>query len=321
MNSRASGEASPSVLTSWAALVGRWEFPESEVRYLGPGGPSGSSPAYGLALGSGILRDGEIRFDVKLNRNERTTAGAVLGFRSLQAPYYLAQIGAYERAYAVSEYTPDRGWRALGAAGDLKNLDPAAVQSVRVTLEGQLLGLLVNGVPVLEVVLPHPPQGGGTGLFAWDDAPVVFSRVGATTKAPKAFVIMPFKEPFDTLYREVIKPEAEALEVEILRVDEIDGPGAILDAIREQIETAHLVVAEISTKNPNVFYELGYAHALDKPSVLLVRKDSLGDLPFDVRGLRAIVYEDTIAGIRLVQDLLRRHLMAVLRGQSADHRL
>jgi hypothetical protein len=63
----------------------------------------------------------------------------------------------------------------------------------------------------------------------------------------------------------------------------------------------------------NVFYELGYAHALGKPAVLLIRRESGRDIPFDIRGYRAIVYDDSISGKKIVERNLAQHLRAVKR--------
>jgi hypothetical protein len=76
-----------------------------------------------------------------------------------------------------------------------------------------------------------------------------------------------------------------------------------------------VVIAEVSPANPNVFYELGYAHALDKPTVLLARRG--GELPFDISGYRVIFYDDTIGGKPQVEETLDKHLSNIKRGQVA----
>jgi hypothetical protein len=73
-------------------------------------------------------------------------------------------------------------------------------------------------------------------------------------------------------------------------------------------------VAEITTHNPNVFYELGYAHALRKPALLLVRRQEGETMPFDIRGYRAIFYDDSIGGKKTVERNLKQHLRAI-RGE------
>ena len=69
---------------------------------------------------------------------------------------------------------------------------------------------------------------------------------------------------------------------------------------------SEVVIAEISSSNASVFYELGYAHALDKPTVLLARRGEV--LPFDVSGYRVIFYDDTIGGKSEVEATLDQHL-------------
>jgi hypothetical protein len=122
---------------------------------------------------------------------------------------------------------------------------------------------------------------------------------------------MPFVEPFNTIYRDVIQPVADESNFCVTRVDEVAGPGLILEDIRRQIEEAHVIIAEVSTRNPNVFYELGYAHALRKPAVLLAQRLQEPPLPFDISGYRAILYDDTIAGKKIVQTKLHEHLSAI----------
>lgn len=70
--------------------------------------------------------------------------------------------------------------------------------------------------------------------------------------------------------------------------------------------TADVVIAEISPVNANVFYEVGYAHARQTPTILLARRGE--QLPFDVSGYRTIFYENTIGGKDDVAADLRRHL-------------
>ena len=60
--------------------------------------------------------------------------------------------------------------------------------------------------------------------------------------------------------------------------------------------------------NPNVFYELGYAHALQKPTILLADIDKRDRLPFDISGYRTIFYSNTIAGKKEIESHLRKYM-------------
>lgn len=64
--------------------------------------------------------------------------------------------------------------------------------------------------------------------------------------------------------------------------------------IQDSILAADLILCEMSGRNPNVFYELGLAHAIGKPAILISRKEE--DIPFDLRHVRTILYDSTEAG-------------------------
>jgi tetratricopeptide (TPR) repeat protein len=123
-----------------------------------------------------------------------------------------------------------------------------------------------------------------------------------------AFVLMPFKDEFDDVYS-VIKQCCSSSRVghSILcqRADEIAEPGRITDQIIEAIKRADFVVADLTGNNPNVMYELGYAQALGKPTILL--NQAVDKTPFDTKDLRQIVYDRT----RLVKDCAPRLVTAI----------
>jgi hypothetical protein len=267
----------------------------------------------GIALGSRRFRDGRISMRVKLNRNHDTSAGILLGFQSMDSAYLAVTIGGFNRAYSIFEHRPRYGWISQADAGSLRNIDVSKEHELEVQVNGQSVRMTVDEVDVLSIVLSRPMEGTGTGLYAWGNAEIQFRDVAMQEVPPRIFVIMPFAEPFDSLYHDVIFPVADGLGFEIIRVDEIPGPGIILNDIQTQIEQAHAVVAEISSHNPNVFYELGYAHALRKPAILLVRRDESGRMPFDVRGYRAIFCDDTIGGKKQVERTLDQHLRSIVK--------
>ena len=68
-----------------------------------------------------------------------------------------------------------------------------------------------------------------------------------------------------------------------------------------------MVIADITPDNPNVYYELGYAHGIDKPTILLSDRKR-EELPFDVSGFRTLFYDNTIGGKSVVEERLRKHL-------------
>ncbi|AKH77539.1 nucleoside 2-deoxyribosyltransferase domain protein [Leptospira interrogans str. 2003000735] len=93
-----------------------------------------------------------------------------------------------------------------------------------------------------------------------------------------AFVLMPFSDEFDDVYRLGIKEVANSLNITAERVDEQKFKEGILERIYRQIEMADIVIADMSGRNPNVFYEVGYAHAKEKMCILLT--NNFEDIPF-----------------------------------------
>lgn len=117
-------------------------------------------------------------------------------------------------------------------------------------------------------------------------------KISVDTTQPFVFVLMPFKESEfgQSCYTEVIKPTIENdLKLQCIRSDEITDPGVINDQIYTAIVKAKVIIAEVTTQNPNVFFELGLAHALDKDVFILTQKDTKR-LPFNISTVRAIIY-------------------------------
>lgn len=111
-------------------------------------------------------------------------------------------------------------------------------------------------------------------------------RPGA--EAPYCFVICPFGGWHDRYYEEIYRKAAEEAGLECRRVDDLYRPGAIVQEIWELIQNARIMIAELTGKNANVFYELGLAHASGKTVILTAQ--SLEDVPYDLRQLRVIPY-------------------------------
>jgi hypothetical protein len=306
-----SSHKEPQPVEQWAAITGRWEFAGQQANYLGSESAE-KVTSFGIALAAQKIRDGHIHTQIKLSRQKDTSAGIILGYQSPSAAYVAVTLGAFGGAYTVIEFRPGFGFSPLDSAGSIANLNVDQVHDLNVTILGQSIRMTVDQVEVLMTRLPRPLEGTGVGLYAYDAAKVTFPKTDVTAVKPSAFVIMPFSDEFDSLYRDVIVPIAERCGFEIIRIDDVPGPGIILNDIQQQIQRSNVVVAEISTPNPNVFYELGYAHALDKPAVLLVRKERGSEMPFDVRGYRAIFYDNTIAGKKVVERNLEQNFRAVL---------
>jgi hypothetical protein len=108
------------------------------------------------------------------------------------------------------------------------------------------------------------------------------------TAAPIAFVVMPFEDGFKPIFTDLIKPALEEAGYVVERADSFIDQRNILAVVVKKIAAADIVVADLTTLNPNVFYELGLAHALRRPTVMIAQ--SMDSVPFDLRAYRVIVY-------------------------------
>ena len=121
------------------------------------------------------------------------------------------------------------------------------------------------------------------------------------------FVIMPLKAEFDSVYSTIRAACGKFPGVTFDRADDWSQTGRITDQIIAALKAADLVIADITGPNPNVMYELGYAHALEK-TVIVLNEDR--DSPFDVRDYRQILYAGS--DLPSAEDQLTRFVQTAL---------
>ncbi len=129
---------------------------------------------------------------------------------------------------------------------------------------------------------------------------------------------MPFNAPIGPYYDQLYKPAIEKAGLKAVRADtDIFGTGKIIDQIWRGINEAKVLVAELTGRNPNVFYELGLAHALGRPVVLVSADEN--DVPFDLRHIRVIYYKttDPFWGQRLIEKVAENILSALENPEEA----
>ncbi len=103
------------------------------------------------------------------------------------------------------------------------------------------------------------------------------------------FVISPFGGWHDEYHREIFCEAINAVGLEPARADDLFTSTNIVHDIWHLVSKSRVMLADLTGKNPNVFYELGLAHAARKPVLLLAQ--SMDDVPFDLRALRVITYD------------------------------
>lgn len=169
---------------------------------------------------------------------------------------------------------------------------------------GSEIVLFVNDVKIYTYNTKVSIRKSNIGFALWSYDEIRISNIDIEARKPKVFVVMEFSASYNSLYEEVIKLVCEEkFDLEVYRADEGRETGLIINDIIDKIKESTIVIADITPNNPNVFYEVGYAHAINKPSILMCNNNR-EKLPFDISGFRAIIYEDSIAGKSQVEKLL-----------------
>jgi hypothetical protein len=164
---------------------------------------------------------------------------------------------------------------------------------------GRLKRFLSQLVPRSKVDL----DGKGS-LESLGERPAERLRAAGYTSAskPNVFVAMPFSEEMEDTFHYGIQGAVNAAGYLCERADLSAFTGDVVEWVKKRIASASLVIADLSTANPNVYLEVGYAWGCGRPTVLLVRDTE--DLKFNVKGQRCLVYKK----IKDLEESLRKEL-------------
>jgi hypothetical protein len=156
--------------------------------------------------------------------------------------------------------------------------------------------------------------------------PVIAGQVSVDKIVGRScFVIMPFGKKdteeakhYSEVYSELIAPVVAECGFSPIRADELDHTGSITKDVVQHLHRSDLVIADLSERNPNVFYELGVRHALTgRGTVLIAREEERDRLPFDLTNYRVAFYSTGLSGAKEFRGELKKRIVA-LDGQAAD---
>jgi hypothetical protein len=215
--------------------------------------------------------------------------------------------GHAQEMYSISQFS-QQGWSHLAHTSGREALAPDRRFDLRASLIGSNVELSVNGATVLQQSLTFSPGQSQSGIWCQSENVVVASHFRVIRQRHKAFVVLPFSPPYEDIHREVTKVVCEEFNLDATTADETYSSGLIISDIVAQIYEARVVIADVSTLNQNVFYEIGFCHAINKPTILLAERGT--KLPFDISGFRHLIYENTIPGKAKIEERLRHHLEA-----------
>jgi len=139
------------------------------------------------------------------------------------------------------------------------------------------------------------------------------------------FVISPIgeegsevRERSDQILKHIISSSVEQLGYTIIRADKISEPGIITTQIIEHIVDADLVIADLTDKNLNVFYELAIRHAIRKPLVQMIKKGEV--IPFDVAATRIIQFDlQSLDSVAAAKEEIISQVKSLEAGKSEIH--
>jgi TIR domain len=131
---------------------------------------------------------------------------------------------------------------------------------------------------------------------------------------PDIFVLMPFDDDLRPVFDDHIKPASASLGLNAQRADDFFSTETVAREIWSAIYFAQLIVADCTRRNPNVFYEIGLAHALGRRTILIAQ--SIDDVPFDLRHLRILKYQYTPRGMQDFEGRYKKTIEAALKASE-----
>lgn len=139
----------------------------------------------------------------------------------------------------------------------------------------------------------------------------IFGSANFEIDSKKVFMLMPFGDrDLDEFYEDCIKSTVTDIGMYCIRADDIFSNRAIIQDVWKNINEARIIIADLTYRNPNVFYEIGIAHALGKDVVLIAQ--NANDIPFDLSHIRTIIYKNTPRGASEFKDKIKETFKGIM---------
>ena len=234
--------------------------------------------------------------------SQANTIGAGVDIQNgTPAPYAWSESTEWEELVFLLNYLRDSGWLNHTGTNNRIFKDTGLVQGV-VTVAG------FNQISNQSVAYGLAKTPAMTSITI---ASSIFQEKQFTLNEKLVFLLSPFGEPFDGIFADHIKPTVEKIgELNCLRADDIYDIQPVIDDIWRLTNEAKIIIAELTGKNANVFYETGLAHAIGKEVILITQ--SMDDVPFDLQHHRYIRYEYTPPGIAKFEHELTNTITSIL---------
>lgn len=296
---------------NWIATAGKAEIFGNSIRY--------KSETFKNQLGNEELLSSMVKSNIDFDNGLiefKVTSESQYGrcqviFNYDEGPMILVGLNVTNGLYGIAKLHKNNNFEPLSITGLSETFQTDREYNFKIKISGSLIELFVNNV-LVSTAYEQIKQSQVTFFFS-SDRDIVVRDIHIVTKKPRAFIVMQFTEEYNHLYTEVIKPVVEGFGFECERADEAHTTNPILQDIIQSIKQSSVIIADITPNNPNVFYEVGYAHATNKPTILLCDRKR-DKLPFDISGFRTLFYDNTIAGKAAVEKSLKKFLEALTIG-------
>lgn len=152
----------------------------------------------------------------------------------------------------------------------------------------------------------------------------IFKTKDITVDKTLCFAVLPFDDDRLEIFKEIIEPLVkDKFSMQILKANDIFSTNEIMEDIWNYICKSRFIIADISKKNPNVFYELGIAHTVGKEVITICEEGSYehdynGRFPFDIAHRRIIKYRNTGVGMKKFEEELSATIDALLSQTSSQ---
>jgi len=228
------------------------------------------------------------------------------------------QVARLGRVVALKESGRGHSFKFIATPG-VEPIDSASIERLAEKLdigsfEFQRTHWAVKNVDLFEVLLEDQLSNTRSRTSEYDASGAVRFPIDTPRDASLVAVMMPFNKAFDIVY-ETIEQAVNDAGLHCVRADDIWNHDHVMDDVLSLIWRARIVVADLTGKNPNVFYETGLAHSLPRRTVLLTQDPD--DVPFDLRALRYLLYGLGTQDRRQLRTQLEQRLRTLVERPTA----
>jgi hypothetical protein len=177
-----------------------------------------------------------------------------------------------------SQLRPVDAGAVLETLSELTGMSLEEIQRVQIDVPSQPAGHVVTALPSFE-------RRQCESILQGNDVRIIRGT---------GFVLMPHNEEFRGIFDNIIAPAMRENGIDAMLAEDISKPGSILNQVWDAIRSSEVIVADVSGLNRNVIYELGLCFGIRRFPIILLRDPE--ELPFNLRMLRSIRYENTAAG-------------------------